>query len=939
MFATTFLPNPLFELRRADPQKKFVKEWVVLAFGARAVFIERETTRAEAETFWRALRALAAGEHPAALLDELSAPGRQPRSISEPEIKPALLPHEHDPAMKPEFEDGEEAPPSRKRSPEPEEDGEHKRPRMDLEPDEYDPAHAHPHVAPSQSIQPGSAGNAYPERARARPRAPAPKKRSESPELDIFVKPEPKEPVLPHTRRRRAPPPEPEPERALVPRSPDIADEDPIPGELVVPDVPQDELMRDVPLGELAAQDVNRPRRPLVWKDFPAPKYVNNPKPMPANMRPRVWASARTDFCETIPWFHSYQSGVYSRNNVTYGYMVGATPAPRDLWMHDGKLIISHGGGSSRASKEPGEGDDGSQGADDTPQLNDDDDDEQLADDSASVAMSPIVRIKPELEPETDLAAMDMDNEQALDTSPGKKRKGKRSKVELTGDQAAHGVQVDPLVHSAENGHPILLLVDRDYERFPWDLSDEHKVAVLGWYWIKAHWEEAEPSTKAPLGYWKRVKLAFQWVEGQGDPWWIPQPASSSQTHNPRLITAAAGEPSRRRKLFSVEIKKPAAPSPKLQRCSTCGSISPLVYRQGWMCLASICRAFWRLADGSSPCGEGLTYDAQFLALAPTPPHLRAALPSYEPDAPPKDPMHGLWCKKCGLATCRSRWEGWECDMCKTQIRAPYPVHSAKALAPVKGDPPCGIWTINAASGITAAQFTRPIEEGGTLLWINRFTFPAGRGVVYHIRGNDAVNHLADDILPRYQRHFADSHLMRRHELVQTKLKGTRTKYFAQNFGVPYKYVATTGTTISFDQAPSCVTDSRALIHDRMRLVGQETEFNELLVAGYLPGQQMGYHSDAEPGLGETIASLSLGAPAEMKFQSRRPARKRGSERVSGKKEKALLTMQLYHVRVPQLQDRPSHGDLTPFLLRATSLSCMGQASRKTTSTRSLPRA
>jgi len=54
----------------------------------------------------------------------------------------------------------------------------------------------------------------------------------------------------------------------------------------------------------------------------------------------------------------------------------------------------------------------------------------------------------------------------------------------------------------------------------------------------------------------------------------------------------------------------------------------------------------------------------------------------------------------------------------------------------------------------------------------------------------------------------------------------------------------------------------------------------------------MGFHSDSEPGVQGTIASVSLGSPAGMRFRplKRRVCKTRGNEPV-------VLQLELYHVR------------------------------------------
>lgn len=53
------------------------------------------------------------------------------------------------------------------------------------------------------------------------------------------------------------------------------------------------------------------------------------------------------------------------------------------------------------------------------------------------------------------------------------------------------------------------------------------------------------------------------------------------------------------------------------------------------------------------------------------------------------------------------------------------------------------------------------------------------------------------------------------------------------------RYYPDTFMQTPFDAAPSSVNASRAVIHERARRISPSVEFNELLVAAYLGGQQM----------------------------------------------------------------------------------------------------
>ncbi|THH31340.1 hypothetical protein EUX98_g2852 [Antrodiella citrinella] len=94
------------------------------------------------------------------------------------------------------------------------------------------------------------------------------------------------------------------------------------------------------------------------------------------------------------------------------------------------------------------------------------------------------------------------------------------------------------------------------------------------------------------------------------------------------------------------------------------------------------------------------------------------------------------------------------------------------------------------------------------------------------------------------------------------------TNYFSQNTGEEYHYVAGTENTVPWNEAPAAVEGARKLINERMKqALNNDYHFNEVLSAGYMEKQKMAFHSDAERGLGPTVASLSLGASAYMHFR------------------------------------------------------------------------
>ncbi|KAJ7250731.1 hypothetical protein C8J57DRAFT_1239113 [Mycena rebaudengoi] len=67
---------------------------------------------------------------------------------------------------------------------------------------------------------------------------------------------------------------------------------------------------------------------------------------------PPIWAQSRQEVCETLLYFRTFHGGVYQKDGVVRGYLLGGFSSQRDLFTRGGKVIISHGGGGLEASQE-----------------------------------------------------------------------------------------------------------------------------------------------------------------------------------------------------------------------------------------------------------------------------------------------------------------------------------------------------------------------------------------------------------------------------------------------------------------------------------------------------------------------------------------------------------------------------------------------------------
>ncbi|KAH7100505.1 hypothetical protein BKA62DRAFT_706520 [Auriculariales sp. MPI-PUGE-AT-0066] len=615
----------------------------------------------------------------------------------------------------------------------------------------------------------------------------------------------------------------------------------------------------EVPAEMVAATATPKPP-PRIWKEYPSPPASTSPSEsrplLPSNMRPHAWCTTRQELCETFPRFRSYQSGVYCRDSIAVGYLLGGFPSPRDGWFLDGRLIISHGGGGSgRVESGTGTG---------------------------------------------------------------------KAKMELKQDQSGEARSPAALLHAYQNRVPVVLIMDKHYRLFPYECSKGMVYCVLGFYLIQRVWYEAERGETGQ--YHKRMKVAFGYMQSQGDPWWVqglahsmttPQESAESLiSSSAPLVASPDGECSRHVPTSSCGPLQPNSSTPictisttsnsldllttpflfppmprsvasgpilaavpdvstHSNSCATCHTTSPTIYELGWMCLNATCQQYWTLQTEQgpvSPWGEGMSYHLPFLAVEQAPAHtVQPTAYDFglgEISAAGADSMHGFWCERCGRMGCRSGWAHYSCptDGCETHLN----LSPRITIDPFESLPINNSFWADASIVIQNEVVRVPISRTALVeAVVNKFHLPFQRGTIAVIRGNPAINATADDLVHAVNKGLSVQGArcaLRRHAMERVIDTVMLTQYFQQNFGVPYKYVAGTDTTVPFDQAPESINRTLDLIRTRSSLLFPDPKFNEMLVAAYLHGGEMNVNSDFEEGLGVDVAALSLGASAKMTF-------------------------------------------------------------------------
>ncbi|PFH53754.1 hypothetical protein AMATHDRAFT_985 [Amanita thiersii Skay4041] len=319
------------------------------------------------------------------------------------------------------------------------------------------------------------------------------------------------------------------------------------------------------------------------------PSSLQDKEKPPLTIYPPIWAQSRQELCESFGWFRSYQGGVYYNRDIVKGYLLGGFSASRDRFEHDGRLIISHGGGKA-----------------------------------ASIHHY----------------------------------KG-HSTTQLADDQLAQDKSVRALLRTYRESRPLVLVIDNKYALFPYDLSSKNVgYAVLGFYTIAHAWAEYQ-TARNERGCVIRYKFAFQWCDGQDQPWWIQDVAKDLPASSPQDVFS---RPTRRTPVKVSEqpldvIKRPPVPQHIYRLCYFCREQSPKVYAQGWACLNAECPLFWTTGCYGQRLPEILSYNRAFLKyMRPftLPISLANGLKPGQPDS-----------SNCtGIITTYASTRGWHCDLC-----------------------------------------------------------------------------------------------------------------------------------------------------------------------------------------------------------------------------------------------------------------------------------
>ncbi|CAH1764243.1 6267_t:CDS:10 [Entrophospora sp. SA101] len=521
----------------------------------------------------------------------------------------------------------------------------------------------------------------------------------------------------------------------------------------------------------------------------------------PANIgRPKVWAQTRQELCESLDYFRAWQSGVYFQMNTVYGFLVDGFGSSRDVC--NGRVIISHG-----------------------------------------------------------------NKNQSID-SGGKSFKGKNGKFRLIASQLLDDSSIKSLINNYLYNKPVVLLIgnkkkasfhpeyeDSQNQEMEVDKVDDNdnyeynKASLLN----NNKTSKVNNDDKGPQQF-MRWKFRFEWIrEQQYQPWW----ESPSETISLNTLGSSTLKPF---------------------KCPECSKSSSKIFKQGCICLNHECIHFWELFRFDNvweSIPKDLEYVDEFLrpglfvsmnylnlpfSVMPPPltPSTSPLLPSSNKNSYFKDFGFLFWrgfhCRRCGRLSCRKDWRGWKCLNCNYKHFVPHQIIEASMLS----NPHRLIFiapamdcegSITKSSDITIARQILSKEQ-----LLIKYNLPEG-GYILHLISNKHITKKCDDIFRRYQ---AEDMPFRRN--LDTEML---SRQFTFCVGEEYIH-AIDANRLSFEDAPSVVTDTFNFVLTQCKNILPTANFNQTLSIAYLIDQMKSLNMpSASP---ESSASLESLLNDDFKF-------------------------------------------------------------------------
>lgn len=396
------------------------------------------------------------------------------------------------------------------------------------------------------------------------------------------------------------------------------------------------------------------------------------------------------------------------------------------------------------------------------------------------------------------------------------------------------------------------------FSKLPAQPAIDHSFLVAGWFLITHIW----------MGVNGIPMVRLEYVGADDGIWWAAaciQEASEADVETEKPPIALQGALEQR-------------------RCPSCEEESPVILEEGWTCgflpeeraNRDPCKLVGKKEDQVVPQTQNYRDAFVYNRFAVSP----ASLPSLIPPLPKAlnldvddfntcaSKMRAMWrgfvCPKCSTCYRRLLHTKYICSTCHHRVDCGPPIlpidlvdDSANlfvALQPDNQIPDLKLYhgiKIAAQSTLDGYFVTKIQFTDSALLYLLYATRPeldkkGGSRDVFHELQTTAAGETVD--------------------LARRGVHGKLTRHFEFNAGRRYKAGMSLDTT-AFEEAPEVFERSKDhLSRVISNLLQRDPGFNEALTCEYWTGMGMGAHDDGEEGLGDVVASLSVGSKAQMRF-------------------------------------------------------------------------
>ncbi|KAI8212722.1 hypothetical protein K4K53_011589 [Colletotrichum sp. SAR 10_77] len=462
----------------------------------------------------------------------------------------------------------------------------------------------------------------------------------------------------------------------------------------------------------------------------------------------------------------------------------------------------------------------------------------------------------------------------------GRKKNDDGVYVRTESGAATEGL-VKAAIAAKEQYLPIAVILGDQYPLA--SFKPNHVYNVLDFFSITDIWSEVDTSTSDGVSIWKIFSQAWTCLNGRCDAAFVF--ASNIRVQDLTFASSCAAH---------------------LAWCRHCHEGSKTIFADGWTCLNKTCEAYFEFPAGVVK--ESLTYSENFLQertnnVLPAGFLLKPNLPGTAANGSlgtEKYMRVGMVCPKCGCCSRRKFWTGWayeasDCDFVLDAKPAPYPlshVHAEedRTSKMVFSKP----WTATpqilqntyTANGYTAEQYLLPDPIKNSVVLGSVTVFRSTRAINAEVGGPDDMwlNLL-------HETATNDFGLQRKPAIHPNHPSEKLTRHFMQNWGAPYKFAVAVASK-PFSDAPNSIIGALKRMQWAGRITVDKTnasfreanmnavrcgtiseefvDFNEVLSLGYMEQDRISFHDDGEDTLGPTVATLSLGSPAQMLFRSKK---------------------------------------------------------------------